>query len=169
LDYSLDNGSTWEYLTNYTSGFASSMSTKWLVPNVSSSQCKIRITVQDINGRYYSDYSDATFTIVQAPLPHITYPNGGETLIGGSIYSVQWTIANPSVVSGISLDYSLDNGSTWEYLTNYTSGFASSMSTNWLVPNVSSSQCKIRITVQDINGRYYSDYSDAAFTIVQAP
>jgi hypothetical protein len=143
------------------------MSCNWLVPNLSSSQCKVRITVLDVDGRYYQDYSDATFTIVQAPVPHITQPNGGETLSGGSIYSVQWTIANPSRVLGISLDYSLDNGSTWNYLTNYTSGFASSMSCNWLVPNLSSSQCKVRITVLDVDGRYYQDYSDATFTIVQ--
>jgi hypothetical protein len=101
------------------------------------------------------------------PAIHLTQPNGGEVLTGGSSYSIQWTISGDlTKINRISIDYTTDNGAKWYYIFSVSSGFSTSMSKSWTVPNVSSTQCKLRIGLIRTDSSVSVDYSDSVFTIV---
>ncbi|MGC8979596.1 Ig-like domain-containing protein, partial [Caldisericum sp.] len=129
--------------------------------------CKLRIGLVRTDGSISVDYSDNVFTIQQtAPTVHLTYPNGGETLTAGSTINVTWTISGDlTKISRISVNYTTDNGATWNSAFSVSSGFSSSMSKSWTVPNVSSTQCKLRIGLVRTDGSISVDYSDNVFTI----
>ena len=170
VDYSTDGGTTWTYAFSVSSGFSASMSKSWTVPNVSSTNCKLRVAIKRTDGTWSTDLSDGVFTIAQsAPTVHLTYPNGGETLTAGSAINVTWTISGDlTKIDHISVDYSTDGGTTWTYAFSVYSGFSASMSRSWTVPNVSSTNCKLRVALKRTDGTWSTDLSDSVFTI-QAP
>jgi M6 family metalloprotease-like protein len=173
VNYTTDNGKTWNYAFSVSSGFSSSMSNSWTVPNVSSTQCKLRIGLVRKDNSVSVDYSDNVFTIqIQQtpPTVHLTYPNGGETLTAGSTINVTWTISGDlTKIDHISVDYTTDNGTTWKSAFSVSSGFSSSMSNSWTVPNVSSTQCKLKVALKRKDGKWSVDYSDSTFTIKVVP
>ncbi|MGC8789542.1 MAG: hypothetical protein ACP5QM_06460, partial [Caldisericum sp.] len=84
----------------------------------------------------------------------------------GSTINVTWTVSGDLTnISRISVDYTTDNGATWNYAFSVSSGFSSSMSKSWTVPNVSSTQCKLRIGLVRKDNSVSVDYSDNVFTI----
>ena len=83
-------------------------------------------------------------------------PNGGETLIMGSTYSITWEGSGP--ISDVTIEYSTNNGSTWTQVDPPNTG--NSGSYDWLVPAVASNQCLVRVS----SGPFF-DTSDAVFTI----
>ena len=123
----------------------------------------------------YSDKSGTSnsFDVNQAslsPTVHLTSPNGGESLTAGSSYPIQWTVSGDlTKISYIVFDYSTDNGSTWTTGFAIFSGFSNSMSYNWTVPNVSSTQCKLRTGLVRTDSSISVDYSDNVFTIQVTP
>lgn len=85
----------------------------------------------------------------------LTYPIGNEKLVSGERVPIHWDAINTT--QSFVLEYSADNGATWNSIVT-----ASSSSTNydWLVPNVDSGECLVRITSGS-----FTDQSDAAFSI----
>jgi hypothetical protein len=87
-------------------------------------------------------------------------PNGGESLKAGSTYTINWK--SLGAIGNVRIEYSTDNGAHWTEAAaniNNTSSYA------WLVPQLTSNQCLIRISSaanSDID-----DTSDAVFTISQ--
>ncbi|WP_158247192.1 right-handed parallel beta-helix repeat-containing protein [Geothermobacter hydrogeniphilus] len=158
LRYSTDGGTTWVWLQNNVVG----TSYNWTIPNVATSQALFRVNAKDGTGAFIgNDFSDATFTIRQAPL--VVYPNGGETLTAGSQVTLSWQAVDAAV--DYLVRYSTDNGVTWTFLQNVTG-----TSFNWVVPNVATSQALIRVNARDVAGNFIgNDFSDATFTIRQAP
>jgi hypothetical protein len=107
---------------------------------------------------------------ITPPAIHLTQPNGGEVLTGGSSYSVQWTISGDlTKINRISVDYTTDNGAKWYYIFSVSSGFSTSMSKSWTVPNVSSTLCKLRVGLVRTDNTISVDYSDSVFTIQITP
>lgn len=157
LDYSTDNGSTWNTITTYASN--SGTYNNWYVPNVSSNNCKIRVT--DSYNNLLSDESNAVFTINPTPAYYtITSPNGGELWATGSAQYIYWSSTNPGMVK---LEYSTDNGATWNLIVSNING--SSNSYYWSsIPSTVSNQVKIKIT--DLANASYTDQSDAVFSFV---
>ncbi|WP_299892581.1 Ser-Thr-rich GPI-anchored membrane family protein, partial [uncultured Lacinutrix sp.] len=88
-----------------------------------------RIRVFDAQQSCKEDISDAVFTITPAP-PVLTYPNGGETLDSGCSYTIQWDTS--TLYTSVRLDYSSDNGDTWNTIVNGTSNDGSY---SWSTPN----------------------------------
>jgi len=89
-------------------------------------------------------------------------PNGGETLISGDNYFIQWSPVQNAAIFRIW--YSPDNGATWNWVAQVagTSGYSWSVPV-LAVPNTTS---LIRVVALDAGGvRIASDRSDAAFTI----
>ena len=156
MRYSLDNGASWTLI----SGQATGTSLNWTVPGVSSSQAKIRVNALDGQGSFLAlDESDSVFSIETPPVQVIS-PNGGETLTAGATVAVDWT-AQAGAAHYV-VRYSLDNGVSWTVLTNSATG----TSYNWDVPNVSSSQAKVRVNALDGQGSFLAlDESDAPFSI----
>jgi hypothetical protein len=89
----------------------------------------------------------------------VTLPNGGESVKEGSSYDIKWTSDAESLVR---IQYTVDNGSTWSMLADSLSNTGTYA---WFpVPNLISSQCKIRVAT--IDGTV-SDESDAVFSIAR--
>jgi hypothetical protein len=85
--YSTDAGSTWNLIeANYP---ASAPFYSWTVPNTPSAD--YLISAFDSKKSSISDTSDAVFKVSGIVL---TYPDGGEELIVGRTYNIEWESAN---------------------------------------------------------------------------
>lgn len=98
--------------------------------------------------------------IVDMPFIEVTYPNGSETLNPGTSETITWNSAG--VTSAQTVEYSIDNGSSWNSIgvvgTN-TSRLA------WTIPSgLNTSTAKIRVSTIDLN-----DVSDNVFKILGTP
>src|SRR6478609_6011195 len=76
LEYSVNNGSTWNLIE---SGANNTGTYTWTVPDAASVQCLIKVS--DYGNAATFDVSNAVFTI-KKPFITVTSPNGGETLTG---------------------------------------------------------------------------------------
>jgi hypothetical protein len=85
-------------------------------------------------------------------------PNGGESIIRGSTFSIRWQTQGEIPLLGINL--SVDGGATWTYVA---SPEGSAGSYDWPVPKVVSDECLIRIRALD--NAFIVDVSDAFFSI----
>ncbi|MCK4761701.1 MAG: fibronectin type III domain-containing protein, partial [Candidatus Aminicenantes bacterium] len=153
IEYSPDNGNTWETITSSTENDGSYA---WSIPYDASNQCKIRL---GYGGTSFMDTSDNVFSIVlPIQLIVVTSPNGGETWYAGSTVDITWISHGP--MGTLQLDYSTDNGSSWNLIlyTNENDG-----SHPWTIPHVQSNQCLVRISQ---SGGVPLDTSDGAFTII---
>ena len=90
----------------------------------------------------------------------LTYPIGGEGLVPGEMELIRWEAPDGNVP--FSLEYTVDNGLTWNVISNSVSVSANYY--NWQVPNNVTNEAKIRISRNNI-----FDESDANFTIVKVP
>jgi hypothetical protein len=162
LEYSSDNGATW----NLIAGSVSGSSYTWQVPNniATSNQCLIRVTSNTTPSVF--DVSNAVFTITQIPYIALTSPNGGEVWQVGSpaTRTISWAFSGTG--NYFSIDYSIDNGVTWQSVNNYYFANVSPANYTWTVPNTPSAQALVRVS--DYNNTCRSDMSNAVFTI-QAP
>lgn len=149
LDYTTNNGITWlSIATNYP---AALNSYSWIVPNTPSGNCKVRITDAAAS---LTDVSDNVFTINSIT---VTTPNGGECWQVLTNHNIKWTSTN---VTSVNLDYSTNNGTTW---ISIAQEYNNSGTYNWTVPNVTSNNCKVKISDASMNGNY--DISNATFSI----
>jgi len=95
------------------------------------------------------------------PSMELLTPNGGESLSSGSELQITWR--KEPLVQNVDIELSTDNGSTWAAITPPNSGNAGSYT--WLVPNIESEHCLIRISDSCDSG--VADQSDSAFEIYQ--
>lgn len=152
LEYCIDNGANWIVIED---SITSTGSYYWQIPNTSSSQCKVRIS--EVGSSSTLDMSAATFTITESPTITVTYPNGGEILGVGNTEVIEWVSYS---VSNVKLEYSINSGSSW---TTIAASTTSDGSYSWTVPNVNSSQCRVRIS--DASRTEIYDMSDTVFSI----
>jgi subtilisin family serine protease len=85
-------------------------------------------------------------------------PNGGENWAAGSTHPITWTSTGP--VGNVKIEYSTNNGSSWAAITLST---ANDSTHYWTIPDVSSSQCLVKIS--DASDGTPSDISDTVFSI----
>jgi hypothetical protein len=94
---------------------------------------------------------------------HIHQPNGGEVFYKDSTFTIQWHIHISHPVINWDLWLSTDYGSTWNDLViDYDN---TALSYDWTIPDVNSSECIIRIRM-DNSGTDYWDTTDSVFTII---
>lgn len=91
------------------------------------------------------------------PAISVASPNGGETLIAGGSYAITWSSAG--YISDVLIEYSTNGGAAWvaENTVPNTESY------DWLVPEVSSDQCLVRIS--DASNPGVNDISAGVFTI----
>lgn len=174
LEYSIDNGSNWMLIQSNAPGSAGQYA--WIVPNNGTPNSLVRIT--DASNVLVSDTSNSIFEIPNLvsdkyagggfdgvsmdqnipPTLTLTSPNGGEVWYSGSAQTILWNSTN---ISSVALDYSTDNGSSWNNISPATQASLGSFS--WAVPNVSGNQMLVRII--DIASGVLMDTSDAVFEI----
>jgi hypothetical protein len=157
IDYSTDSGRNWSQVTSKT---ANDGERTWTIPNTPSDSCRLRI--RDFDDGDPEDFSDATFTIGSGDPPQrsltITNPNGGEILEVESLYTITWD--HTGSVSDVSIHYSTNNGAYWDTVANRTTNDHRHY---WLVPDVGSNSCLIRMWEADSGNPL--DISDSVFTI----
>ena len=154
LQYSTNNGSSWTNIVSNITGNAYI----WTVPNIPSTQCLVKVIDYVTPCKY--DNSDATFTISPAT-PTLTAPNGGETLQQECTYYITWNSA--SFFTTVRLEYSTNNGTTWNTITTAATNNGSY---GWTVPNIGSGQCLVRAS--NSTSLSVNDVSNATFTIAPA-
>ena len=99
----------------------------------------------------------------QAPLVHLTAPNGGELWSAGSQRTITYSASDPDggpAALSIDLQYSLGDGSWHDIAT----GLANTGSRVWTVPAQESTNARVRVWADDGESSV-SDMSDASFTI----
>jgi hypothetical protein len=157
IEYSTDNGTLW---TAITTSAPNTGNYDWIVPGNPSETCLVRVAETDGDP---SDTGDAVFSIVLPPSITITSPNGGENWEAGSTHPITWT--STGRVKNLKIEYSTDNGTSWETID---SSAVNNGSHNWTVPGTISESCLVRISDIHIDGSP-SDVSDAVFSIIPAP
>jgi hypothetical protein len=100
------------------------------------------------------------FTVTDISALSLNFPNGGEYLIAEDTVKVGWATTS---IPNIKLEYSEDNGTSWKQINASTS--TAEKQYKWVVPNISSSQCKLRIS--DVSNPAKSDVSEKVFTILK--
>ncbi len=154
LEYSIDNGTTWDVITESTSN----INYQWAVPNTPSAQCRVRVS--NVINNNTNDVSDNVFTIFMANLT-VTAPNGGESWMGDDTTNITWT---SNAVQNIKIEFTSDNGTNWTVVKDAQD--ASTGTYKWTVPNFPSGNCKIKLT--EINhSPAIEDISNNVFTIQQ--
>ena len=132
IEYSLDGGLNWN--TIEPSYGASNYSYDWLVPSVGTIQGMVRLT----SILYFvQDESDGYFTI-PTPTINLLYPTGGELFPINSGQYISW---DPLGITNVILDYTTDNGLSWNNIGTYS---AYDTYVNWQIPSILSSQVKVR-------------------------
>ncbi|MFC2102460.1 S8 family serine peptidase [Bacteroidota bacterium] len=90
----------------------------------------------------------------------LTYPIGGESFVPGETETIRWDAFGNNET--FTLEYSSDNGQTWETINDYLAG--SERNFNWTVPNTITGEAIVKIT----KGGSVSQ-SDAPFSIIGVP
>jgi hypothetical protein len=153
IDYTINNGISWDTIT--TSTPSTGFFTWKQVPNLPSTNCKIRIS--DAYDKSPSDESDNFFSITPAPTITVVAPNGGETLLNGTVETIQYT---SQYVANVKIEYTINGGADWTVIDNSTPALGTS---SWKVPNLNSSQCRVRVS--DAMYGDPTDMSDDNFVI----
>jgi hypothetical protein len=83
------------------------------------------------------------FTISPLPVYSLISPAAGEYVNTNSPYTISWTVEN-SYSPYCYLEYSMNNGQTWEVISGAISE-GNSGSYEWITPNVDSEECLVRI------------------------
>jgi hypothetical protein len=99
--------------------------------------------------------SDWTYRVYRLPFIFIQSPSTNENLQSDAPTTIRW---ESSGVDSVNIDFSIDGGKTWNNIINNYPGDVDSLI--WSVPNISSSNCKIRITesgVMDLGNVFISD------------
>jgi len=162
--YSSDHGSNWS------TSFTATQSLYHLHFKNLGGQNAVGYTV-GANG-YVAKYFRGPVT----PQVTVVAPNGGENWTVGSTRQIVW---NAQAVQNVKLEYSTNNGASWNYiatvpalsnkLTN-NNAETSNKSTegtfgtyNWVIPNTPSNQCLVKVS--DASNPAVFDVSDNVFTI----
>jgi hypothetical protein len=136
LEYSSDSGSTWNLIIASTP--ADTAIYFWTIPDIYSLDCLVKITDATDNNTY--DISNNDFTIYLQFITVIT-PDGGESWKAGTNQNIAWTAYN---IENVKLEYSTDNGSTWSLVIDSIAADTGIFS--WTTPNLTSTNCFIRIS-----------------------
>lgn len=101
--------------------------------------------------------------------PVVSSPNGGELWTGGTQQTIAWVLQINHGVGIMDVDFSSDGGLTWRRVESFTfDGSTNLLSIPWLVPNVQSSLCTVRVCYNWFSSSL-ADQSDGSFTIQPSP
>ena len=92
----------------------------------------------------------------------LTHPMGGEQFVPGTIEYIRWEALNHNTVTNATLEYSTDNGATWQIIT--TGAQTNRRYQQWTVPSAATSNALVRMTA---NGQ--TVVSPRKFTILASP
>ena len=136
-------------------------------PQTNAGSYTVTATVNDPN---YQGAASGTFVINPlASVLSVTVqsPNGGEQLVKGVPFTIQWTATGNAAPNPSSFDVALsrNGGSTFSNIAGCTNLNGALRSCTW-TPSNTSSDARIRVTARDSGGASVADTSNASFVIV---
>ncbi|MFC1490616.1 PQQ-binding-like beta-propeller repeat protein [Candidatus Latescibacterota bacterium] len=137
IKYSTDGGTTWKNISSGVSAEAGSYT--WSIPTDYSDNCKIMIA--DSSNSSVSESSIGAFSIQSNEFITITSPKFGDRWTAQSTKEITWEFNG---ILYVKIEYSTDNGATWQTIIASTS--AATGSYGWSVPDIEKNQCFVRIT-----------------------
>lgn len=159
LEYTTNNGQQWSTIIESTPSIGFYY---WQnIPSHNSNLCKVRVSDADDNQP--TDVSNNVFTITNQLTKSISnvIPAGGEELQAGTTENITWTSVG---ITSVKIEFTSNNGLTWNSIH---SNYSNTGSYSWNVPNVASTQCKIKISDATDESMYAE--SGNTFTIQPAP
>ena len=166
LYYSTEGGTNW---VGFCGQSGNPQQYDWLVSNIPSPNCKIKVTVWDYGYNTASDESDDVFTVLPDSIPptvEVVSPNGGEIWNSGGWYTIHWDADDDIGILGDSIYYSIDGGMSWILIDVLEGSF---QSYSWEVPFTPSDEALIKVVVFDAGDNISYDVSDDHFTIESLP
>lgn len=157
IQYTPNNGGEWFTIADSVSN--TGVYTWYPVPNTRSSYSRVRIFT--LNQEHY-DVSDTTFSIIENSnkIIVLTMPEGGEVIPQDGFILITWV---SSKVSNVDIEYSADNGETWNTVaSNYDAEIGAYLWED--LPPVNSSNCLIRVLDSGNNEVY--GMLESTFTLV---
>ena len=162
IEYTSNGGANWYTIIQSTESLGFYV---WEnLPDVSSQQFRIRVS--DADDGIPSDVSDENFTVTNQVVEKltITAPNGGEEWQSGVSQVITW---QSSGVDSVKIEYSLNNGATWETIID---SLINSDAYSWNpVPEVDDFKAASIIRISDASDGKPIDESDGTFTIKPVP
>ncbi|MHA2609775.1 MAG: Ig-like domain-containing protein [bacterium JZ-2024 1] len=141
----------------------------WDVPSdLVGTTFRIRVQGIDLANNIGQDDSDADFSVVDLTPPQVTVlvPNGGEEYIA-TLVPIQWTSSDNVGVESHNIQFSPDNGNTWEDIVTGLPGDAQNYDWDPCSPTPhDSDQALIKVIALDAAGNAGEDQSDGVFRIV---
>jgi hypothetical protein len=121
-----------------------------------------RVTIRDNqpNGGGADD-DETTIDVVGAPFD-LTYPDGGESLVGGCPITVTWDVGGGDVAATVDIVYSTDGGLTFP--TTLASGVTNDGSHDVTIPCDGTTDARIRINSV---GNIFFTLSEGDFTVTE--
>ncbi|MDP2983870.1 MAG: T9SS type A sorting domain-containing protein, partial [Candidatus Latescibacter sp.] len=161
LQYSNDSGARWVDIKSGVS--ASDQSYTWTVPNDPSTKCLVRITDPASS---LTDMSNGSFSIVAVVTSFITVlsPAPGDRWTVGSTKQITWQFKG---VNEVKIELSTDGGVSFPpgQMIADNPPNAASGTFSWIVTNVKSDSCVIKISDRSNSAIY--DRSDGFFSIIR--
>jgi beta-lactamase superfamily II metal-dependent hydrolase len=166
VEYSTNSGTNWLTIVSRTNGNPGSFA--WLLPQVNSVNCLVKVSAWDDAGNFGNDVSNGAFSIIPSsdstiPTVAVLSPNGGESWFWGEIDTIRWNATDDIGVTAYSISYSTNGGGSWNTILARTDGNPQFHA--WQVPSVATTNCKIRVIVWDAAQHLAIDNSDAPFTL----
>ena len=93
----------------------------------------------------------------------VTYPRGNEKLEPNQTQLIRWDAYDNSANDFV-LEYTTDNGQNWTTIDNGVNG--AKYHYEWTTPNISSGQCKVKVSRKNTT---VTDQSDLSFSIANRP
>jgi hypothetical protein len=156
IELTTNNGADWSLIVASTPSIG-----QYIWQNISgtnSSLCRIKISNADGSGQPY-DISNNNFTITNLITQSIklTSPIGGESWQAGTTHNITW---NGNAINSVKIEFTSNNGTDWTTIADNLNG---SGSYAWNLPDINSTQCKIRVS--DATDGVPSDVSAFAFSV----
>jgi plastocyanin len=113
----------------------------------------------------FTNTTSSTITVNGGTTPVITVtnPNGGQSYVIGTPFTITATYTPTNITSIFNFDLSLNNGQNWSYLGG-SWGVSGNVSLQFN-PTAASTQCLVRVRTST-GGNTYQDVSNSTFTIV---
>ncbi len=166
IEYSADNGSSWNQIAAQQNNTGLYLWNTSLVPDGDLYLIQVSATDEFLN--VGSDMSDSTFSIdnidTVPPQVMVIYPNGGEVLAGEVM--VQWSASDDVTMDlngTILIEYSADNGSSWNQIAAQQNNTGLYLWNTSLVPDGDLYLIQVSATDEFLN--VGSDTSNSTFSI----
>jgi agmatine deiminase len=103
------------------------------------------------------------------PLPsaHVIAPAGGELLVGGNTYDLEWVADDDVEVTSIDLTYSTDGGDTFPY--EIAVDLENDGHHDWTVPEIVSADMVVKLVAGDVDENEGEAVSERSCAVTDAP